>query len=527
MTTGGAGPRAEATDRTVPSGRSPARPHSLLAVGAAPLPTDVAGSPPAREPRAARAAGVTLVGQALRTVVQFGSILVLARLLLPEDYGLLAIVLVVVGIGEIVRDFGLSTAAIRAPELSEDTRDALFWINTAIGVLLCLVVVAGSGLLAGLFDRPALTGIACALAGTFVLNGMATQYRVTLTREMRFGALVTADVVAQATAAAVAIAAAALGAGYWALVAQQLVQSALLLVLVAVPARWWPGRPRRTPGLRPFLTLGLQLVGTQLVNYAGNNVDTVTIGLRFDAAALGLYNRGFQLLMTPLNQLRSPATTVALPVLARLQDDRERFDEYLRRGQLALGLPIVVSLGVVAGAAGPLVELLLGPRWSGVAPILALLAVAAACQTLAFVGLWVYLSRGLGAQLFRYTVGTSVLRLACVLAGSTWGVVGVAAGYALAACLEWPLSLWWLSRVTDFPGRTLMAGALRVLACAVPAGGAAWLATLAAGALPAPVGLLLAVVAGAAVVALAAAVSRTVRADLAGVLAFGRSMVRR
>ncbi|PWW21400.1 PST family polysaccharide transporter [Geodermatophilus normandii] len=482
--------------------------------------------PPGAQPRAARAAGVTLVGQALRIVVQFGSILLLARLLLPEDYGLLAIVLVVVGIGEIVRDFGLSTAAIRAPELSEDTRDALFWINTAIGAVLCVVVVACSGLLADLFDRPPLTAIACALAGTFVLNGMATQYRVTLTREMRFRSLVTADVVAQTAAAAVAIALAALGTGYWALVAQQLVQSALVLVLVAVPARWLPGRPRRTPGLRPYLTLGLHLVGTQLVNYAGNNVDTVTIGLRFDAAALGLYNRGFQLLMTPLNQLRSPATTVALPVLSRLQDDRERFDEYLRRGQLALGFPIVVSLGVVAGAAGPLVELLLGPRWSGVTPILALLAVAAASQTLAFVGLWTYLSRGLGAALFRYTVGTSVLRLVCVLTGSAWGVVGVAAGYALAACLEWPLSLWWLSRITDFPGRTLMAGALRVLACAVPAGLAAWLVAQAA-ALPTAVTLLLAVLAGAAVVALAAAVSRTVRADLAGVLAFGRSMVRR
>lgn len=482
--------------------------------------------PAGTQPRAARAAGVTLVGQALRIVVQFGSILLLARLLLPEDYGLLAIVLVVVGIGEIIRDFGLSTAAIRAPELSEDTRDALFWINTAIGAALCVVVVACSGLLADLFGRPPLTAIACALAGTFVLNGMATQYRVTLTREMRFRSLVTADVVAQTAAAAVAIALAALGTGYWALVAQQLVQSALVLVLVAVPARWLPGRPRRTPGLRPYLTLGLHLVGTQLVNYAGNNVDTVTIGLRFDAAALGLYNRGFQLLMTPLNQLRSPATTVALPVLSRLQDDRERFDEYLRRGQLALGFPIVVSLGVVAGAAGPLVELLLGPSWSGVTPILALLAVAAASQTLAFVGLWTYLSRGLGAQLFRYTVGTSVLRLACVLTGSAWGVVEVAAGYALAACLEWPLSLWWLSRITDFPGRTLMAGALRVLACAVPAGGAAWLVTL-AGALPTAVTLLLAVLAGAAVVALAATVSRTVRADLAGVLAFGRSMVRR
>lgn len=491
------------------------------------LPSPAAGGPPAGEPKAARAAGITLAGQALRIVIQFGSIVLLARLLLPEDYGLLAIVLVVVGIGEIVRDFGLSTAAIRAPELPRPLRDALFWINTGIGAALCLLVIACSGLLAGLFDRPALTGIACALAATFVLNGMATQFRVTLTREMRFRAVVTADVLAQAAGAASAIALASLGAGYWALVAQQLVQATVVLVLVAVPAGWLPGRPRRTPGLRPFLTLGLNLVGTQLINYAGNNVDTVTIGLRLDPAALGLYNRGFQLLMTPLNQLRSPATTVALPVLARLQHDRERFDEYLRRGQLALGFPIVVSLAVVAGAAEPLVQLFLGPRWAEVTPLLALLAVAAASQTLAFVGLWTYLTRGLGAELLRYTIGTATLRLVCVLVGSSWGVVGVAAGYALAAFVEWPLSLWWLSRITEFPGRTLAGGAARILACAVPAGTAAWLACLATGGLPAPVQLLLAGLAGAVVVAGLAGASRTIRDDLAGVLAFGRSMARR
>lgn len=478
-------------------------------------------------PAAARAAGITLGGQALRVVIQFGSIVLLARLLLPEDYGLLAIVLVVVGIGEMVRDLGISTAAVQAPTLSRAVRDALFWTTTAIGAALCLLLVLGSGLLAALFDRPQLSGIACALAGVFLLNGLATMPRVLLTRDMRFGPLVGADVAGQAAGAAVAIVLAWQGAGYWSLVAQQLTQGAVALAVVTARAGWWPGRPRRAPGLGPVLRLGGQLMGTQLVHYASNNVDTVTIGLRFDPSALGLYNRGFQLLMTPLNQVRSPATTVALPVLARLHDDGERFDDYLRRAQLALGLTLVTGLAVVAGSAGPLVELLLGPSWTQVAPILALLAVAGGAQTLAFVGFWVYVSRGLGAALFRFTMVTSALRLVCVVAGSAWGVGGVAAGYALAACLEWPVSLWWLSRVTDFPGRSLGQGALRIVACAVPAGLGALLAASATGSLPVALSALAALLAGAAVLALAPLLSRRVRADLAGVLAFGRAMLRR
>jgi O-antigen/teichoic acid export membrane protein len=476
---------------------------------------------------AARAAGVTLTGQALRVLIQFGSIVVLARLLLPEDYGLLAIVLVVVGIGEIVRDFGLSTAAVRAPSLTAAVRDALFWINTAIGGALCLALLASAGLLAQLFDRPALEPIAGALSVTFLLNGLATQFRVSLSRRLDFRSLVGADVLAQFLAAGVAVAAAFAGAGYGALVAQQLTQAAVALVVLAVRAGWLPGRPRRAPGLRPLLVLGGHLVGTELLHYASNNIDTVTVGFRFDAAALGLYNRGFQLVMTPLNQVRSPATTVALPVLSRLQDDQARFADHLRRGQLAIGFTLVAGMAVVAGAADPVVELFLGPRWAEVAPILALLAAAGASQTLAFVGLWVYLTRGLGAELFRFTMATSLLRLGCVLAGSSWGVVGVAAGYALAAFMEWPLSLWWLSRITVVPAAALAAGALRILACAVPAGVAAFLVATVTDDLATVVQTAAAFLAGGAMLAVAAGVSRTVRADLSGVLAFARSMARR
>ncbi|TWH71543.1 lipopolysaccharide biosynthesis protein [Modestobacter roseus] len=487
----------------------------------APAPT------PAAPPPAARAAGITLAGQALRIAIQFGSIVLLARLLLPEDYGLLAIVLVVVGVGEMVRDLGISTAAVQAGSLPPAVRDALFWTTTAIGCALCGLLVAASGLLSALFDRPQLTGIACALSVVFVLNGLATMPRVTLTRRMRFGALVGADVTGQATGALVAVAAAWWGAGYWSLVAQQLTQGVVVLIVVAGRAGWLPGRPRWAAGTGPVLRLGGHLLGTQLVSYASNNVDAVTIGLRFDPSALGLYNRGFQLLMTPLNQVRSPATTVALPVLSRLRDEPERFDEYLRRAQLALGLTVVTGLAIVAGAAGPLVDLLLGPTWSEVAPILALLAIAGAAQTLAFVGFWVYLSRGLGAELFRFTLVTSSLRVVCVLGGSHWGVVGVAAGYALAACLEWPVSLWWLSRVTAFPGRSLCLGALRILACAVPAGGASLVVASTAAALPTVLATAASLLAGVAALALAPLLSRTVRADLSGVLAFGRAMLRR
>ncbi|SDN45300.1 lipopolysaccharide biosynthesis protein [Geodermatophilus sp. DSM 45219] len=485
--------------------------------------------PPARTDLgrvAARGAGVTLAGQGARILLQLASVAVLARLLGPADYGLLAVGLVVVGIGEVFRDLGLSTAAIRTPDLTTRQRDGLFWLNVAAGTALAAVALLASGSVAAAFGEPELADIVRWLSSTFLLNGLAAQYRAGLIRELRFGAVAGVDLGAQLVAFGVAVTAAVAGAGYWALVAQQLTQGAVALVLVVALGRWVPGRPRRGVGLWPLVRFGSGLTGTQLVYYVGNNLDNLVLGLTAGPAALGIYNRGFQLLMTPLNQLRSPATTVAVPVLSRLQDDLERSGEYLRRSQLALGFSLVAGMALAAGAAGPLVDLLLGDRWAQVAPVLALLAVAGSAQTLSFVGLWVYLSRGLSGALFRYTVVTLVLSAACIGAGSLFGVVGVAAGYATAALLEWPLSLWWLSRVTVLPVRDLYLGALRVTACAVTAGSACLAATQLTAGWPSAGRLAAGLLAGLAAYGLAALVP-VVRRDLAGVVAWGRQMVAR
>lgn len=464
---------------------------------------------------------VTLGGQGARMVIQTGAVMILARLLDPEDYGLLAMVVVIVGVGEIFRDFGLSSAAIQAPELSRAQRDNLFWINTAIGLTLAGLLFLAAGLVAAVYDRPELTDVSRALAGTFALNGLATQYRADMVRRLRFGQLAIAETAAPAVALLVAILVATSGGGYWALVAQTLTQAGIILVVLVISARWLPRLPRRAP-MRGLLRFGGHLLGSQLIGYASNNVDTLLIGLRFGAGPLGFYNRAFHLLMAPLNQLRAPSTTVALPVLSRLQDDPVRYGAFLLRGQLTLGYSLVAGLGVVVAAAEPVTAIFLGAKWITVVPILRLLAVAGIFQTLAYVGYWVYLSRSLTADLMRYTLLTASIRVACIAVGSVWGVVGVAAGYALAPALAWPLSIWWLSRRTDIPARALVQGALRILGALVFSAGASALLVGALVDQPEFVRLVAAVAATIAGYGLAAAAVPAVRRDLAGVVEVAR-----
>jgi O-antigen/teichoic acid export membrane protein len=366
---------------------------------------------------AARGAAVTMTGQVARILLQVVSVVVLAKLLTPHDYGLVAMVMAIAGLADIFRDFGLSTAAVQARDLTREQRDNLFWLNSGLGAVLCAIIAAGGGLFANFYGEPDVAEIARLLAFTFLLNGIGTQYRADLSRRLRFRSLAFADIVGQLAGFGAGLGLALAGAGYWALVAQQLVQAATTLIYLGGAARWLPRRWSRDAGMGPLLRFGRNMVGMQVVGYVNGNLDSVVIGRVFGAATLGVYNRAFQLLMAPLTQIRAPTTTVALPVLSRLDDEPDKYASFVARGQVALGYSIVPALAIVAAAAEPVVALFLGDRWESVTPLLRILAFAGAVNLLAYVGYWVFLSRNLTGQLLRFTLVTFVARVVFIFVG--------------------------------------------------------------------------------------------------------------
>ncbi len=422
---------------------------------------------------------MTIVGQLGRVLVQTLSVVILARLLSPSDYGLFAMVAAVAGIAEVFRDFGLSQAAVQAKTLSKEQRDLLFWINSAIGVVLALLVFGGAWVIAGFFRHPELVPLIQALSVVFFLNGVATQFRASLTRSLRFTALVVIDFVSTLAGLATAIGLAFAGFAVWALVFQLMVQSLVVLIASVAYCRWLPGLPRRGAEIRSFLRFGWNMVATQVITYVGNNADTVTIGVVFGAAPLGTYNRPYQLVMNIANQLRAPISNVAIPVLSRLQDAGYRYWEFARVGQLALGYTLVAALAVATGAAVPITDILLGHEWIDSAPILSMLSAAAIFQTLAYFGYWIYVSKGITKALFNFNLVGVAVKVVFLVVGAFWGVNGVAAGYLISTLLKWPLSLIWIARsVENVPIRVFVVGFLRMSALAGLGAGGAFLATL-------------------------------------------------
>lgn len=429
--------------------------------------------------QASRGGASTLLGQLIRVGIYALSVFVLARLLSPQDYGLLAMVVAVIGIGEIFRDFGLSFAAIQAKTLSQHERSNLFWLSSGLGAALGLVVFLSSWPIATFYGDTRLIALTQVLSVTFVANGLAAQLKANLTRSMRFTKLALSEIIASLVGLVVAVTLALLGAGYWALVFQQVGTQATLLVYFAIVGRWIPSAYSRTTPVRHFVNYGTNMLGAQLLSYASRNVDSVVIGATMGPRATGIYNMAFQLMILPLNQLNAPATRVAFPILSRLQDDDRRYAAFLLRGQILMVYGLVAAFGLAVPLAPQLIQIALGPNWSSSAPIFQILAIGGVAQTVSYATYWVFLSKGLSRSQFWWALVTRPFVVLCILLGALWGIEGVAWAYSLSLVVLWPLGIIWVARQTPLRISWLFVPGLRAIVVFLICGAAAWLASAA------------------------------------------------
>jgi O-antigen/teichoic acid export membrane protein len=417
--------------------------------------------PPSLGRRAGRGAKVTLLGQVARILVQFGSVVVMSRLLDPADFGLLAMVVAVVGIGEVFRDFGLTQAAIQARTLSNAQQSNLFWINSLIGLALAIIMSGLAWPIAAIYGEPRLVLLTQVIASTFIFNGLSTQYRASLTRDLKFLHLSMVELGGQVGGFALGATMAAAGIGYWSLAGQQIATAGLTLVALIVITRWIPGRFSRAIGTRQFLRFGGFLTGGQLITYASRNVDSLIIGSQFGATALGVYNRAFQLLVVPLSQINAPSTRVALPILSKLQDQEARYTKFILTGQTLLIHPVFMLFTFAIAAAPQVIRIVLGDQWDDVVPLFQVLALAGMFQTASQATFWVFLSRGRMKSQLYWALCSRPLIISAVVLGAQWGPIGVAWGYSLATAAVWPLGILWIAKACAAPARSMFANGLR------------------------------------------------------------------
>lgn len=228
--------------------------------------------------RSVRGGAVTIATQGLKFVVSMIGTVILARLLTPQDYGLIGMVAVIIGFVSTFKDLGLSSATIQRAEINTLQISTLFWINVALSVGVMLVCFAIAPLVALFYREPRLRLITAVSGVGFLLGGLAVQHEALLRRQMRFVALAVTEVVALCAGLAMAIIMGRQGAGYWALVGSQLTIGLVYLAGMWMFCAWRPGRPSRNAGVRSMLAFGGNLTGFAVINYFARNLDNMLIG---------------------------------------------------------------------------------------------------------------------------------------------------------------------------------------------------------------------------------------------------------
>ena len=377
--------------------------------------------------------------QALSQVVRLIVTLVFARLLAPHDYGLVSMALVFSGVVFLFTDFALGTALVQRSQLSEEDRSTAFWCTVALGGMCSVAGLAAAGPVAAFYGEPRIRPLFAVLALGFFVSSLGATHGALLTRAMDFRSLEIAAMAGTVVGAIAGVAAAAGGAGPWAIVVQQLVTATVLVTMLWCFSTWRPRLVVSRASLRSLGGFSANLVGTRLCFYCFRNVDNLLVGRFLGAAPLGLYALAYTIALAPVGRVVDPIREVLFPVLARSQDDRARLaGVWLRTTALmaAFVVPAMLGLAIVAP---DLVPTLLGARWRSAVPVVQILALVGALQSFTVLNSVVLPAIDRTSTLLRAAVATLALSVAGFAIGLHWGIVGVAVGYAAANVVIVPL----------------------------------------------------------------------------------------
>jgi O-antigen/teichoic acid export membrane protein len=424
--------------------------------------------------RAVRGGLAKLSGQTATLVLRLSFIVIMARLLDPAQFGLVAMTTVMTGILDIFTTAGLSTATIQRASVTDEQISTLFWINVLVGTVLCLLCLAIAPALVRFYHEPRLFWITATLGAGFIFGASGVQHSALLQRQLRYVTLALIETSALTISFALGVMLAIRGFGYWALVYSTIATPAVTTALLWLTVRWVPGRPRRGAGVRPMLHVGGTISLNILVVYIAYNLDKLILGRVWGADVLGLYGRAYQLINVPTSNLNNAIGGVVFSALSRLQDDPTRLRNYFLKGySLVTSMTLPVS---IFGAlfADDIVPVVLGPKWIDAVTTFRFLA-----PTILVFGIinptgWLLQSIGLQTRSLALALVIAPLVILGYLIGVPYGANGVALGFSAAMILWLVPHVVWALHGTIISPRDLASATIRPFFAGIVAGAIAF-----------------------------------------------------
>ena len=390
-------------------------------------------------------------GQVLFTLV---SLSVMARFVPPRAYGLVGMAQVVLGFASLFRDIGTATAIIRQQEIDDELLTSIFWLNLGMGFAATFACWLAAPSVAKFYNEPALRAVFQAISLYFVITSVSNVHSALMTRNFQFARIAAVELLAGAAGLIVGVVSAVLGASVWSLIAGGLTTAIISSVLFVALSPWRPRFSFSSQSLRSLMGFGLNLSGSNIVNYISRNADNLIIGKYLGAAPLAYYAWAYNLMLYPLQAIGGTLGRALLPALAQMQGDHDRLGRAYLRSCAAIGF---VTFPVMAGVtllAPEFIAVLLGAKWKPIVPVLRILAPVGMVQSLQTTS-YLYSAIGRTDVMFKWGLAYTAITVASFFLGVHWGIVGVASAYAVVSFLLLIPGFWVPFQLIHLPIRNL------------------------------------------------------------------------
>ncbi len=382
---------------------------------------------------------ITVASQPIKLALGIGSTAVLARMLTPFDFGLLAMVAPLLAFVDSLTNLGLETATVQREKLDHQQASAMFWLSLKINAVVIGLMVLMAPVLAWFYKQAELTGITLMLAVGVLSLCVTFQHKSLLKRQMRFEMMTAIEVGSLVSGAVFAIGAAWLGFGYWALVLQVVVMQLTQSIASWFVCGWRPAKyvknTKLDTNLREMLSYGAHLSGFRFLTRVGMRLDRILVGYFSGAGPLGFYHVAYTWAYFPFEQIYHPMFDVAVSSFSRTQHDPDLYRAYCRRGLMpifAFSMPLLAFCFVQARE---IMLLLLGKQWLEAVPLFQVLAIAVFVGSMYRVTKWLYVSIGQTQRQLRWGLIHTCVMILAVAVGAKWGAYGIAMGYTVGICL--------------------------------------------------------------------------------------------
>lgn len=415
-----------------------------------------------------------LISQGGIFVIRLVFIAIVARLLSPEDFGLVAMVTAVTAVLELFATAGLSVASVQRSTISDDQISTLFWINILVGVMLSLLCLLVAPLVVAFYDQPRLFWVTVVMGMGFLFNAAGVQHLAILQRQLRYTTIATIGFLSQLVSLSIGVVLAIVGYGYWALVVATIATPAILTFSVWLATAWIPAAPSRKAEVRSLVHFGGTVTLNSVVSYFTYNFDKFILGRVWGASAVGQYAVASQLVNTSTANINFAIGGVLFSVLSRLQHDDVRFKKYFLKAYsllVSLTLPITIFS---AAFTTDIIAVVLGPKWPEAAPIFRLLVPAVLVFGLINPLGWFLWSIERHVRSLKISLVVAVLVIGACLAGLPYGPTGVAVGFSSAMVLWLVPHVVWVLHGTSIAPLELFRAASEPLISACIAVGLAY-----------------------------------------------------